>query len=93
MYHITITDIKTGEVAIDQDTDALIASVRVENGVRGMTLLDAHAIDVACVVDAATRTTARVLHENPRVERALWALLAAGDVPTATEAATEADNG
>ncbi len=65
MYHITITDIKTGEVTIDQDTDALIASVRVENGVRGMTLLDACATDVARVVDVATRTTARVLSENP----------------------------
>ena len=66
-FHITITNIETGETLHDSDACAIMAAVNDGTGTRGMTLTECDAFDLAEVLASAERSLRDVYDKEPEL--------------------------
>ena len=54
-FHITITDLTTGETIIDADSKAILGSVACEDSVHGIGVMDCNTLTIINTVNAAEK--------------------------------------
>lgn len=70
-FHITITNNDTGEAIHDHDTNAIIGAVALDETVRGITLANCTAVEMANTISAAQKTIERAINGHTSLFLAL----------------------
>jgi hypothetical protein len=64
-WHITVTNNETGEAIVDQDTDALLASIDCGEGTRVLHLTNCHIIAHVATIVGMVEKIKEAKEENP----------------------------
>ena len=69
-FKITITDLETGNVEIDEETNCIIGAVRTNDGkgTRRIGVVNCNAFDMTCAIAGAREVIAELFANHPEIE-------------------------